>query len=99
MMSCGFGGICGNRSTITFLGGGGINFPGITMFLGAIGAGGFGGLSLTTNGAGVSGSAGFCVMWSGGAGGACTSASCTMVISPGWIGKGGFKNFSDTFWM
>lgn len=58
-MSCGFGGICGKRSTMTFLGGGGITFPGITMFLGAIGAGGFGGLSRTSNGAGVNGRAGF----------------------------------------
>jgi len=84
---------------MTFLGGGGITFPGITMFLGAIGAGGFGGLSRTSNGAGVNGRAGFWVMWSGGAGGACTSASCTIVISPGWTGRGGFKNLSETFWM
>ena len=58
-MSWGFGGICGNRSTMTFRGGGGITLPGMTMFLGAIGAGGFGGLSLTRSGAGLMGKAGF----------------------------------------
>ena len=69
MMSLGFGGICGNLSTITFLGGGGMTFPGMTMCLGAIGVGGFGGLSRTTIGAGTGGSGGFWVMWSGTVGG------------------------------
>ena len=59
MMSLGFGGNCGNRSTITFLGGGGMTLPGMTIDLGAIGVGGFGGLSRTTIGAGVNGSGGF----------------------------------------
>ena len=44
---------------MTFLGGGGITLPGIVIFLGAIGVGGFGGLSRTTIGAGVGGKAGF----------------------------------------
>ena len=69
MRSCGFGGNCGKRSTITLRGGGGMTLPGMTMFLGPIGAGGFGGLSRTITGAGVSGAGGFCVTWSGGAGG------------------------------
>ena len=98
-MSCGFGGICGNLSTMTFLGGGGMTLPGMTMFLGAIGIGGFGGLSRTKIGAGVNGKAGFWVMWSGAAGGAWTSGSWTMVMSPGCCGAGGLKNLSDTFWM
>ena len=98
-MSCGFGGICGNLSTMTFLGGGGMTLPGMTMFLGAIGIGGFGGLSRTKIGAGVNGSGGFWVMWSGAAGGAWTSGSWTMVMSPGCCGAGGLKNLSDTFWM
>ena len=98
-MSRGFGGICGSLSTMTFLGGGGITLPGMTTFLGAIGIGGFGGLSRTRIGAGVSGRAGFWVMWSGAAGGAWTSGSWIMVISPGCCGAGGLKNLSDTFWM
>ena len=69
MMSLGFGGNCGNLSTMTFLGGGGMTLPGMTMARGAIGVGGFGGLSRTMIGAGVNGSGGFWVMWSGGAGG------------------------------
>ena len=59
MMSCGGCGNCGNRSTITFLGGGGTTFPGITWCSGGIGAGASGGLSRTTNGAGLTGSGGF----------------------------------------
>ena len=70
MMSCGFGGNCGKRSTITLRGGGGITLPGITMFLGPIGAGGTGGRSRLSIGAGLIGSGGFCVTWSGGAAGA-----------------------------
>ena len=45
-MSSGFSENCDKRSTITLRGGGGITLPGITMFLGPIGAGGTGGLSL-----------------------------------------------------
>ena len=83
---------------MTFLGGGGMTLPGMTMFLGAIGAGGFGGLSRIKIGAGVSGSGGFWVTWSGGAGGAWTSDSWVIVMSPGCCGGGGFKNLRETFW-
>ena len=38
---------------MTFLGGGGITLPGTTTSFGGIGAGGAGGLSRTTNGAGA----------------------------------------------
>ncbi len=97
MMSLGFGGNCGRRSTMTLRGGGGMTLPGMTMFLGPIGIGGFGGRSRTIIGAGLIGSGGFCVMWSGGAAGACTSCSCVMVMSPAGAGGGGFKNLSETF--
>ena len=58
MMSLGFGGNCGNLSTITFLGGGGMTLPGMTWCSGAIGAGASGGLSRTIIGAGLTGSGG-----------------------------------------
>ena len=45
----------GSLSIITFLGGGGITLPGITINLGGIGDGATGGLSRTTNGAGATG--------------------------------------------
>ena len=38
---------------MTFLGGGGMTLPGTTTSFGGIGAGGAGGLSRTTNGAGA----------------------------------------------
>ena len=43
---------------MTFLGGGGMTLPGMTWCSGAIGAGASGGLSRTTNGAGLTGSGG-----------------------------------------
>jgi len=44
---------------MTLRGGGGMTFPGMTWCSGAIGAGASGGLSRTTNGAGLTGSGGF----------------------------------------
>lgn len=75
MMSCGFGGAAGSLSTMTLRGGGGMTLPGMVMCLGAIGLGGFGGRSRTIIGAGVGAGPGFCVTWSGGAAGICTSGS------------------------
>ncbi|RNA29954.1 hypothetical protein BpHYR1_054519 [Brachionus plicatilis] len=52
---CGFGGIGGNRSTTTFLAGGGKTLPGTrTVWSGILGGGG-GGVSRRINGAGVDG--------------------------------------------
>ena len=99
IMSCGGWGNCGNLSVITFLGGGGITLPGITWCSGAIGAGGIGGLSRTTNGAGLTGSGGLWRIKCGGAGAAWTSFCWVMTISPGCCGGGGCKNLTETCWV
>jgi hypothetical protein len=62
MMSWGFGGNWGKRSTITLRGGGGKILPGMMIFLCGINDGGFGGRSRIVIGGSSSGSAGFCVM-------------------------------------
>ena len=69
-MFCGGGGMTGNLSVMTCLGGGGMTLPGIVINSGAKAGGGAGGLSRTIIGGGAIGCGGLCLTWSGGAGAA-----------------------------